>query len=435
MDEVLAMGHQIGEDNLGLSFKQVSRWEQGWAEPRPPYTKILCRVFGASAQELGLYDPTEATSDATLATAWQIDSEEDGLPSKPQEKGSTKRRDLLKLTLATAVAPEALGRILRGAAAEAMEFTRLTEVSLVGPGTFDHLEAVLTDLDRSYSKESPAEMFVVARAYRVRIKELIQGPHTLKEARDLYAYAAWLSEALAWLAHDLGSPLTAEAYAIDCYAHADQAGHDELCAWAMDAMASIALYDNRPQQALVAAGKGILKPPIRHPLAVRLRAQAARANARLGQREACEELFAEARELYERLPSVAPIRLTVDTGTLASYAMTAYPASAYIWLKDFERAKAHAEEAVSVHESAPAESCSPSREAIARIDLGIALAELGSADEAVGQGRLALASSRVVDSVLSRAGDLNSVLMARYPDLSDARDFSEQYRQMASAGR
>jgi hypothetical protein len=111
--------------------------------------------------------------------------------------------------------------------------------------------------------------------------------------------------------------------------------------------------------------------------------------------------------------------------------MTAYPASACIWLRNFERAKVAAEEAVSVHESAPTESRSPSREAIAHLDYGIALAELESADEAVGEGRLALASSRVVDSVLSRAKGLSAVLVARYPDLSDAQDFREQYRQTA----
>ena len=59
-------------------------------------------------------------------------------------------------------------------------------------------------------------------------------------------------------------------------------------------------------------------------------------------------------------------------------------------------------------------------DAIARIDLGIALAALGSPDEAVAEGRRALASPRVVDSVLSRAGDLDSALTARYPDLPEA---------------
>jgi transcriptional regulator with XRE-family HTH domain len=185
-NEVLAVGHQIGEDNLGLTFKQVSRWERGWAEPRPPYAKILCLVFSASAQELGLYDPTETSADIALPTVWQAENEEGPSSNTSEKRASMRRRDFLKLTLAASLVPEALGRVLRGAAAEAMEFTRLTGVSLVGPGTFDHLEAVLTDLDRSYSKESPAEIFVVARAYRMRVEELIQGPHTLKEARDLY---------------------------------------------------------------------------------------------------------------------------------------------------------------------------------------------------------------------------------------------------------
>ncbi len=54
---MLAAGDAIGERNLGLTFKQVSKWERGWAKPRPPYTKLLCLVFGTSAQELGLYDP------------------------------------------------------------------------------------------------------------------------------------------------------------------------------------------------------------------------------------------------------------------------------------------------------------------------------------------------------------------------------------------
>jgi hypothetical protein len=166
-----------------------------------------------------------------------------------------------------------------------------------------------------------------------------------------------------------------------------------------------------------------------HPLAVRLRAQAARAHARLGQRARCEEMIAEATELYERLPSRSPRRFVVDTGTLASYAVTAYPASASIWLANFPKAKARAEEALRMHQSVPAEGRCPSREAIARIDLAIALSELGAAEEAVDQGRLALHCPRVVDSVLRRAGDLDTVLRARYPSLPDARDFHEQYRE------
>lgn len=436
MNELLALGNTVGERHLGLSFKQVSRWEQGWARPRPPYTKLLCLLFNVSAQELGLHGPSSLpahtpTAEATADIDLTIRAAGDGVGTSTTNAWTAEehaiRREFRKPTVAAAVSPDPMRRTWGDDAEEATELAWLDDVSLVEPGTFDELEAVLTQLDRSYSRECPAELFVLARTYRVRVDQLIQGRHTLKEARELYIYAGWLSEMLAWLAHDLGSPLTAEAYAMDCYRHADQAGHDELCAWAMDAMASIALYDNRPLRSVTAARKGIARASLPHPLAVRLRAQAARAHARLGQRARCEEMLAEAAELYERLPSRAPRRFVVDTGTLASYAVTAYPASASVWLANFGKAKVRAEEALRMHRSVPAESRCPSREAISRIDLAIALAELGCAEEAVGQGRLALDCSRVVDSVLCRAGDLDAVLRARYPGLPDAQEFHERY--------
>jgi hypothetical protein len=143
---------------------------------------------------------------------------------------TTKRRTALTLGLAATVSPETLTSVLRDSAGEAMEFTRATAVSAVGAGTLDHLEAVLTDLRQSSQLEPPGKQFSVARVYRQRVDQLIQGRHTLREERELYVYAAWLSELLACHAHDLGFPLAAEAYAIDCYEHADQAGHDVLCA-------------------------------------------------------------------------------------------------------------------------------------------------------------------------------------------------------------
>ena len=208
-----------------------------------------------------------------------------------------------------------------------MEFTRRVGATGIGSGTFDHLELVIADLGSSYSRELPAEQFAVTRTYRVQVQDLIEGRHTLKQERELYIYAAWLDELLAWMAHDLGNPIAAHAYAIDCFEHADQAGHNELCAWAIDAMASIAMYSNRPDRAVKAAYRGINKAADDHPLAVRLRAQAARAHARQGQRLECEALFVEANELYDRLPSAPPLHYGVDTIALADYALTSYPAS------------------------------------------------------------------------------------------------------------
>ncbi|MGH3926860.1 MAG: helix-turn-helix domain-containing protein, partial [Pseudonocardiaceae bacterium] len=93
---------------------------------------------------------------------------------------ATKRRTALNLGLAATISPQTLTRVLRDSAGEAMEFTRGTAGSSVGAGTLDHLEAVVTDLDRSYWAKPPGELFAVARAYRRRVDQLIQGRHTLK---------------------------------------------------------------------------------------------------------------------------------------------------------------------------------------------------------------------------------------------------------------
>lgn len=426
--------------------RQQARWSQGALANAMHYHRTAISHLEAgrhpAPRDFWVRADTVLGAKGTLITAYEAvetakrdaanhESSAGGLPAAPGEDGTTRRRKALKLGLAVAVTPDVLGRVLADAAAEAMEFTQLAGVSVVGQGTLEHLELVVSDLNRVYSKDPPPEQFVVARAYRSRVDELIRGRHTLKELQELYVYAAWLSELLAWLAHDLGNSRAARAYALDCYTYADQAGHGELCGWAADAMASIAMYSEHPGSAARAATQGADKVSTSHPLAVRLRAQAARAYARLGQREPCEIFFDEAQRLQERLPARAPSRFTIETGTLASYAMTAYPASAYVWLGDFETARTYGEAALAVHEAAPPSSRSPSREAIARFDLATALVHLGTPDDAVALGSQALTSTRVVASVVTRARDLDRALVSRYPRLACAREFHEQYRHVA----
>jgi tetratricopeptide (TPR) repeat protein/DNA-binding transcriptional regulator YiaG len=413
-EALAALAWEHDHEQLGVDADMVSKWERGAKRPRRLYRRLLCMLYNSTEEDLGLRQT------------------QGGAPADDFSGEDVNRREFLR---AAVVAPEVLRRVLRGAGGEAMEFTRMAGTSGVGAGTFDHLEAVLTELRCSFYEQPPAEQFAVARAYRTRVQELIQGRHTFREGQQLYVYAALFDEMLTWLANNLGDGLTADAYAIDCFEHADQAGHNELCAWAADQMASIAIYANRPERAARAARKGIERAPAAHPVGVRLHAQAARAHARLGERDEYERSFTQAQDLYDRLPSRTPVRFGEDTRVQADHALSGHPASSHIWLADFKRAKGYAEKAVALHEAVPVGSRDLGREAIARIDLGIALAELGEADEAIGQGQLALASPRVSESVRSRAADLDAVLTARYPQVPAAQEFHEQYGNLVRATR
>ncbi|TMR96811.1 tetratricopeptide repeat protein [Nonomuraea basaltis] len=262
--------------------------------------------------------------------------------------------------------------------------------------------------------------------------QLIAGPHTLKEERELFVYAGWLSEILAWLAHDLGDPLTGEAYAIDCFEHADQAGHDELCGWPPTRWLPLRCTPDSPPAP---------SPPRR----------AASPASRQATRWRCgctPSAHAATRGSATGTPSkTTSIRLTVcgtpcpaaplarpdgtDTGPLATYAMTTYTALSFIWLGDYERARHHAERAVEAHEATPIGQRSLSREAIAYLDLGIALACLGSPKEAAALGLRALASPRLVASVRARATELTTTLATRHPGTSHTAQFQAA---LAAAG-
>lgn len=394
--------------------RTIRRWESGATlMVSERYRLLFSRAMGIP----------EAILFAPAGTLSPFDGAADNEGRSAEEAGDpTNRRDVFRVGLAAA-----LGRVLGDAADEAMEFTRRAGQSAVGRGALDHLSVVITDITTNSRRSSPADVFTVARAYRHRVDQLIRSPHTLREGRELYVYAGWLSQQLARLAHELGDPVSAHAYAIDTFEHAHQAGDNELYGWAANDLVSIAIQAKQPDQALSAAQRGLVRVPKGHALAVRLNAQAARAHAHLGQRTECESLFRTAGEIYERLPSRSPGRFGTDVGALATApVIPSYSATAWLTLGDFQQARHHAETAVTTYEAKPAQNRLPSGEASARLYLGIALAHLGSPEEAIALGTQSLESPRMNILIRSRAAQLDHILTKRYPGMSDVSEFHER---------
>src|SRR5437660_11306871 len=59
--ELVGLGIELGERQLGVSASLISRWEHGVTQPRAPYPKLLCQLFNATAEELGLVSPSPST--------------------------------------------------------------------------------------------------------------------------------------------------------------------------------------------------------------------------------------------------------------------------------------------------------------------------------------------------------------------------------------
>ncbi|WP_246094893.1 tetratricopeptide repeat protein [Streptomyces roseicoloratus] len=448
--QAVAAAHQFVEDEnlakVGLSERSWKDWEAGGL-PSPDYQDLLCRLLATNPVELGFardYSPAPAQDDSDPlwngdgldGTLLQGKTEGAGAGLRTfTEVGATKRRDAVKLAGLAMASPAAAAQILQQAAAEAMEFTRQAEATSLGSGTLDHLDLAVTEFNRAYSLKPPRAVFDAVMDYRRKVDALLKGRHTHRQERELLAFAGWLSELLAWLAHDLGEARTGLAFATDAFVHGQQAGHGQLCAWAMDASASINLYEQRPGKARDAALKGLIEAPATHPLTVRLHAQAARAAAADGDADGFTTAYRAAEDAYRLLPPRSPRRFGMDVLPLADYALTSYPATSYIWLGQAEEARQHAEQALATYEAAPAASRSPSREAIARIDMALAHALLGDPDDAVALGHQALDSGRVVDSVRHRAGDLTSYLTRRYPRQAAVEGLCERLAAADAAAR
>lgn len=343
----------------------------------------------------------------------------------PREHGLP-RRTALGIGLVAAISPATLTTVLGESAAEAVEYTRLRGATAVGAGTLDHLTTVVAGLDRAYPWQPATELFPLARAYRQYVEQLLAGCHTLAEARELHVHGAYLSHILSDLAHDLGSTVAARAYANDAYELADQAGHDELCAWAADSLAVVLLHADQPRDAERALQQGIRRAPRQHPLAARLHARLALCRARLGNSSGTVDALTKARQRCDRLPPEMPSRLATDSADHIAHSITTYAASCHIDLGNWRQAETEARVSLDVAK------WSSHRAAEAHLDLGTALANLGSPDEAATHGRHAFAYRVASGRAHTRAAQLDSALTARYPHEPAVKDFHDRYRHLAT---
>jgi hypothetical protein len=414
VNEAVAAFHEMCEvDKLGargLTLRSWLEWEAG-RRPNADYQDLLCRLFTTGPVQLG------------FATDYSEPAQE----RSEQEGRGTDRRDVLKHMGVTAAAP-AVGGTLAEAAAEALAFTRRAQTSAVGPGALEHLELAVTQFSRTYAGTSPAALFPQVWWYRREVDRLLDGPHTLREGRELYVWGGWLSVLLSGLAFDQGDLATARAYAVDAWHHGEQAGHHELCAWAMVEDTLSALHNHQPDQALTAALRGAQVAPAGHPVVAWLVGRAVRAYAVLGQREGFEAACRDAMDLRERLPAQASTGLGTESGKPAVYVITSNLASGCIALDIRGQAQRHASDALDLITALSEPDRRPSAEAYARIDLALALVPLGSPDEACALGHQALSSERVGFSERLNALELDTALQRDYADLPVVVEFHERCR-------
>jgi hypothetical protein len=379
--------HQAGVPGTDRSIRM---WENEGSVPRYERTRlVICEALHVSLADLGWPEPEH------------------------DESGGDEMDPTRRQLIGGSVALVATG-------AEAAEYTRRSTLSGVGKAALGHLEIAVAGLAEGYFDRPPAVQLRDVFGWRRRVQQMIDGPHTLKEGPELFAYASRLSELCAWRWHELGDLANAKAWALDALTHAEEAGNNELAAWAANAWAGVSVRAHAPLEEVKAAELGITLAPAGHPVAVELRARAASGYARLGAADRCERLLAEAADLHDRLPARTPARFSGDSGAMAGDNVRGYSVTAMLQLGDDRRARRLAEDALKVGFG------SPSWDASLRAKLATALARLGEVDEAVGLGWQALDTPYLPRVAIEQVRTLDAFLMRGHRDVNGVLDLHER---------
>lgn len=131
---------------------------------------------------------------------------------------------------------------------ESVELLRRTEVSELGSGTLEQLEELVESLGVDYFAVPPAEFRETVLSWRRYVVRLLDGKLTLRERRDLYAVAGWLSGLVAEASLALGDH--AEPHCVTALSLAQEVGDARLAGWVRGTQAQIALYAGDPREAV-----------------------------------------------------------------------------------------------------------------------------------------------------------------------------------------
>jgi Helix-turn-helix domain len=165
---------------------------------------------------------------------------------------------------------------------EAVEVARRAEASQLGPGTLAGVERTVARLGAAADGTPPGELLPAVLAQLRYVGRLLERRPTLAQHRRLLAAAGWLSVLLARLFFEAGDREAAEASRDAAFRLARLAGHAELAAWSVQALASWALADGRVADALELARDGQDLAPPASAAAVRLALDEAEAWTALG---------------------------------------------------------------------------------------------------------------------------------------------------------
>ena len=347
-------------------LRNWKRWEAGESCPDPEYQMLIARTFGT-----------------VTAAIWPV-------------AGRARGREA---DLMTATGLNTL-QIL----------TRL-RASAVDSATLDGMQITADQLCSDYPHLPAAQLLVEGRAWLDRIGSLLEGRLTLAQHREVLAVAGWLALLVGCVEYDSGDRRSAEATRQAALSLGTEAGHGEIQGWAHEMRAWFSLTAGDYHGAIAAADQGLAVAGASG-AAVQLRAQKAKAWARIGDRRQTEVALDQGRSVLEALPHPGNLdhHFVVDPVKFDFYAMDCYRR-----LREDPLARTYADEVIDASTDGDGTERAPMRIAEARVTHGVIAARQGDLELAVSCGHRALGADRKsLPSLLMVSSELARILREQY---------------------
>ena len=293
----------------------------------------------------------------------------------------------------------------------------------IGHETIEQLHAITEELCCQYAWRNATDLRKDAQMQLEYVGQLLNGPSTLREHRELMVIAGWLTLLIGCVDYDLGLPRHAESARTAAYQLGRESGHGEIVAWSFEMSAWFALTQGRLRSVAEYTEAGTKAAP-NSSVAVQLAAQTAKAQARMGNRAEVQKILDEGyRTLGQHEHPLRPENhFVIDPTKWDFYAMDCYRL-----VGDNERAAEHAQAVLKLSRKADGSERSPMRASEARLTMAVTSVRSGDIDAATNWARQAFnADRKSVTHLEMLAEEISELLHSFMPGDSAARPLQEE---------
>ncbi|WP_393916758.1 XRE family transcriptional regulator [Halostreptopolyspora alba] len=316
-----------------------------------------------------------------------------------------------------------------GDTADTPDLLARMSTSAVDTATLEALRLTVDRLCADYPSVAAHQLLTESRAWLDRMADLLNHRLTLSQHREVLSMAGMLALLVGCLEQDTGASNRAEATRRSALSLGLESDDHDVIGWSYEMSAWFSLTRGDYRGVLTAADTGIAKAGDRS-VSVQLFAQQAKAWARIGDRRRVEVALDQGRCLLERLPYPEDVQhhFVVDPHKWDFYAMDTYRLAG-----ENEHAESLADEVLSMATDWTGRVISPMRAAEAHVTKGVVSARQGDLDSAISHGQTALEGTRQsVPSLVMVGKELGTELMQHYPNETEAKEYVDELRSLAT---